>query len=60
MNVRARPKRESCCGQALPEYAFLLGLIGIVSIAAIQTFGNDLSESFIFFANELLSLVLGA
>jgi pilus assembly protein Flp/PilA len=49
--VRDRVTREE--GQALVEYALIISLIALVTIAALQLTGNSVTKIFNNIANEL-------
>lgn len=45
-------------GQGIVEYAFLVGLISLVVLAALVTMGTQLADFFISFTNRLMDIML--
>ena len=55
INLRARTEREE--GQALVEYALILGLISVVAIALLSAIGTDVSQILSQISTALASAV---
>jgi Flp pilus assembly pilin Flp len=54
------PPKPACrTGQTLPEYACAIALIAIVSIAALQMFGQTIFNFLMSFASQFSSVVGG-
>ena len=51
---RSRPQES---GQAMVEYALLLGLIAVAAIGPLTSLGTELSDLFTFIANALADAI---